>query len=637
MKPKHVVVALLIAAWLAGGAWATRYVAGGVFLAMYRADPRTVQAETWSTYWAGYQDNKKVKKQLQGSMGIAVFALFGLPILVYLANRKSGRSLHGDARWARFDEVKEAGLFAEDGIILGKLGGKFLMMNLAKFVMLIAPTRSGKGVGIIIPNLLNWAHSVIVVDIKGENFKVTSGFRAKHGQQVFCFAPFGVEREKGIVFETHRWNPLSYVSRDPRFVVGQLQSLGYMLYPRKDTGDSFWNDQARNLFVGLALYCMECGHPVTLGEILRRSNGGGKPKEFWQEVVEKGHDANGVMLSEDCLNSLRQFVGNSDNTLTSILSSFNAPLGVFNNPAVDAATSDDDFDLRDVRRKKMSIYVVVPPNRLDEAGLLVNLFFSVAIDENTKVLPENDPSLKHLCLLMLDEFPALGRVAKFEKAVGYIAGYGLRAITIAQSQSQLQGRELYGEEGCRTLVANHMISVMFAPREQKDAQEYSEILGYMTEKGVSTGVSRGNGKPTRSENQSDQKRALMLPQELRELGPDRSIVLSDDCKPVLADKIRYYTDPAFATRLLPAAPVPSIDVDAHIARREGRVRELKTDEPVNVERLAIDTSSMPQVSGKGAVQEEVAAMADWLFSKIKWTESGAESASHQPNMEASPA
>lgn len=618
MKLRHVFVALLIAAWLGGGAWASRYIAGGVFLAMYKTNPLTVQGDTWSTYWDGHADDPKVRKRLQGSMGGALFLLFGVPLFVYLINRKTTRSLHGDARWAKHGEIDKAGLFSEEGIILGKLGGRFLMMNMAKFVMLIAPTRSGKGVGIIIPNLLNWAQSVIVVDIKGENFKVTSGFRKRHGQEVYCFAPFGMERDKGLAFETHRWNPLSYVGRDPRFIVGQLQSLGYMLYPRKDGNDSFWADQARNLFIGLALYCIESELPVTLGEILRRSNGGGKPKEFWQGVVETGLGANGKRLGEDCLNALRQFAGNSENTLTSILSSFNAPLGVFSNPVVDAATSADDFDLRDVRRRKMSIYVVVPPNRLEEAGLLVNLFFSVAIDENTKVLPENDASLKHLCLLVLDEFPALGRVAKFEKAVGYIAGYGLRAITIAQSQSQLQSKELYGEEGTRTLMANHMVQVMYAPREQKDAQEYSELLGYATEKSVSTGNSRGGGgKPSRSENISDQKRALMLPQELREMGPTKAIVLSDNCLPVFADKIVYYTDPAFTNRLMPAAPVPTIDVDGHIARREAQQRAAAP---------AASAADAPAPADAEPIPEDVNAMADWLFAKINWTEAGATGA-----------
>lgn len=616
MTAKRVFIALFVVIWLAAGAWASRYVAGGAYLLMHKTNPRNATETTWQEYWADYQDDKKEKKRLQVSAALAFILLFGLPIVAILVAQRKGRGLHGDARWATISEAKEAGLIEDKGLILGKLGNKFMMMNAAKFIMLVAPTRSGKGVGTIIPNLLNWAQSVIVVDIKGENFDVTSGFRAKHGQQVFKFAPFD---EK---FESHCWNPLSYINRDRRFVVGELQSLGYMLYPKKEGSDAFWNDQARNLFVAVSLYCIEGGLPVTIGEVLRRSNGGGRPKEFWQGIVDAGCEPGGKPLSADCLNALRQFVGSSENTLTSVLSTFNAPLGVFANPVVDAATSRDDFDLRDVRRKRMSIYVVIPPNRLAEAGLLVNLFFSIAIDQNTKTLPENDPSLKHLCLLLLDEFPALGRVDKYVKSIGYIAGYGLRVLTIAQSVSQLQDRDLYGEQGSRTLVTNHMIQIMYAPREQKDANEYSEILGYSTETGVSKGVSTGRGSgSTRSENTSDQKRALMLPQELREMGEKRIIVLSDNCKPVFADKICYYTDPVFISRLMPPVSIGALDVDAFIAQREGLAADNSDNKEVAPSNILINGVPAPLITNSvEPIPAEVSAMADWLFSNVRWTQ-----------------
>lgn len=614
MKAKTVVGSLLVAAWLGAGGWALRYAAGGLYFVVHKTDPRQVEATTWQEYWAQYKDDPRERKRLQGAMGFAVFGIFGVPLFLAAIAMSKSRSLHGDARWLTSSEAHQAGLFAEEGLILGKLNGKFLMMNEPKFVMLIAPTGSGKGVGTIIPNLLNWNQSVIVVDVKEENFEVTSGFRAKHGQEVYKFAPFDEN------FETHCWNPLSYVSRDPRFVVGELQSIGYMLYPKRDGDGAFWNDAARNLFVAVSLYCLESGYMLTMGEVLRRSSGNGRPKEFWQGVVDGGVSGSGQPLSKHCLDSLSQFASNSDNTLTSILSSFNAPLGIFMNAVVDAATSSDDFDLRDIRRRKMSIYVVIPANRLAEASLLINLFFSVAIDQNTKTLPEKDPSLKYLALLLLDEFPALGRVDKYVKSIGYIRGYGLRSMMIAQSMSQLKDRELYGDEGARTLATNHMVQIIYAPREQQDAQEYSEILGYYGMNSTSKGVSRGRGSVTNSENTSDQKRALMLPQELREIGPDRVIVLTDNCKPIFGDKIKYWTDPAFTPRLMPPVKVRPLDMDAFIAKSEGRVRAVEPGEQVQPGRLVVNLGTMPKVTNTTTpVAAEVTAMADWLFSNVQWT------------------
>lgn len=613
MKTKKIALIVVITVWLIAGGWAMRYVAGGAYLISHKSDPRQVQVSTWSDYWDSYKEEPKERKRLQASMGFAGFLLFLLPLIVAAAAMSKTRSLHGEARWATKTEAKNAQLLEDDGLILGKLDGQFLMTKAPKFAMLVAPTRSGKGVGTIIPNLLNWSQSVIAVDIKGENFDVTSGYRFTHGQEVFRWAPFDE------AFETHCSNPLSYVSRDPHYMVGELQSVGYMLYPKKDGDGAFWNDAARNLFVATSLYCIESGYHLTIGEVLRRSSGGGRPKEFWQGVVDSGLSANGQQLSRNCVDALSQFVSNSDNTLTSILSTFSAPLGVFSNPAVDAATSRDDFDLRDIRRRKMTIYVVIPPNRLAEASLLINLFFSTAIDQNTKTLPEKDPSLKYLVLLLLDEFPALGRVDKYIKSIAYFAGYGLRSLMIAQSMSQLKDRDLYGEEGARTLATNHMIQIMYAPREQQDAQEYSEILGYYSLTGVSKGTSRARGSVTSSENASDQKRALMLPQELREIGDDRIIVLTDNCKPVFADKIKYYADPAFKDRLLPPMKVAALDMDAFIAKSEGRSRLVQAGETAVAGRLDVNLSTMPVVTNKVTpVAAEVSAMADWLFSNVQW-------------------
>ena len=250
MKAQKIAHLLVITLWLVAGAWALRYAAGGFYLVSHKTDPRQVEANTWGDYWASYQDDPKQRKRLQGSMGFAVFLIFGLPVILVVVAMSKSRSLHGDARWATKAEAKQAHLLADDGLILGKLHGQFLMTQAPKFAMLIAPTRSGKGVGTIIPNLLNWSQSAIVVDVKGENFDVTSGFRAKHGQEVYKWAPFD------DAFETHCCNPLSYVSRDPYYLVGDLQSVGYMLYPKRDGDSAFWNDAARNLFVAISLYCI---------------------------------------------------------------------------------------------------------------------------------------------------------------------------------------------------------------------------------------------------------------------------------------------------------------------------------------------------------------------------------------------
>ena len=244
----------------------------------------------------------------------------------------------------------------------------------------------------------------------------------------------------------------------------------------------------------------------------------------------------------------------ADETFASIIGTFKEPLNPWINPVLDAATSADDFLLTDVRRRRMTIYIGIQPNKLAESRLIVNLFFSQLINLNTRELPQNDVSLKHQCLLLMDEFTAIGRVDIIASAVAYMAGYNLRLLPIVQSMAQLDAT--YGKELARTLITNHALQIIYAPREQQDANDYSEMLGYTTVRRQN--VTRGR-EVSRSE--ALERRALMLPQELKAMGPDREIVMYEGiAHPVMCDKIRYYRDPHFVRRLLPRVDVGTLQL-----------------------------------------------------------------------------
>jgi type IV secretion system protein VirD4 len=306
----------------------------------------------------------------------------------------------------------------------------------------------------------------------------------------------------------------------------------------------------------------------------------------------------GQPLTDECTDALQRLLGNSENTLASVVATFHAPLTIFADAVVDAATSADDFQLQNLRRQRLSVYVRIPPHRLASARPLLNLFFSQLVNLNTQHLPEQDPSLKFQCLLVNDEFTAMGRVGVITHAAAFLAGYNLRLLTVVQAMSQLDA--VYGDKEARTFATNHGLQILFAPREQRDADEYSAMLGHFTERATSRGRSRsfsGNGHSTVSRNESEQRRALLLPQEFKELGSERLVVISENCKPILGEKIRYFRDQAFTKRLRPAPPVPPMDMDLHLARVQQRWRyapdELPPGENLNLEVLAHDTSLLP--------------------------------------------
>jgi type IV secretion system protein VirD4 len=431
-------------------------------------------------------------------------------------------------------------------IIVGKYQGRYLTLKDEGFVLLAAPTGSNKGVAVMLPNLLNFPDSMVVLDIKLENFRYTSLFRQRHGHRVYLWAPFA---EDG---RTHCWNMLDAIPRDSLFRVGEILAIAQAFYPSDcDPKEKFWNDNARNLFLALVLYLLETPElPCTMAEVLRQSSGRGRPlKDYLQEVIDARAEGD-RRLSPECLDALHRFLSTPENTLGNVISTFNAPLLVFTNPVVDAATSRSDFNLADILRQRMTIYIGIQPNRLADAALLVNLFVSQLIDQNTRHMPDTDPSIRYQCLLGLDELPALGKIKILAKANAYIRAYGLRLLTIVQSVAQLVA--IYGEADARTLMTNHALQIVFAPREQADADEYSKYLGFSTERAISKGTSRnrgiGGGAST-SENTSDQARALMLPQELKAMPRHQQIILLEGTRPILCDKARYYEDHRFLDRL----------------------------------------------------------------------------------------
>jgi type IV secretion system protein VirD4 len=601
----------------------TAYVAGFTFLALNQTDPTSATPLTFYQYWYYYQGDPAQKPRLSLALLMGLSAGLGVPAALYASTRKKP-SLHGAARFATAAEIKAAGLFAEQGVIVGKLGRRYLVFGGTQFILLAAPTRSGKGVSFVIPNMLTYADSAVVVDIKQEIFQLTSKYRQQHGQQVFLFNPLAED------LRTHRYNPLDFIQRDPNFRVGDIMSIGHALYPTLDK-EPFWNDQARNLFLGLVLYMLETPQrPCTIGEAYRLSSGNGLPITDYMQQLITARQSGGQPLSPGCVDALNRFLHNSSDTLQGIMSSFNAPLLLWSNPIVDAATSASDFDLRALRQQRMTLYVGIKANRLDQAGVLANILFSQIVTLNMDQMPQENPALKYQCMLLFDELTAIGKINIIAKAIAFMAGYNLRLVTSIQSGEQLA--ETYTPTTARILAINHALHIYFTPRDDKDAKSYSEMLCYHDHAAVSAGSSHSyginKGGSSRSENVSQQKRALMLPQEIKEIPHDRQIISLEYTKPILAERAAYYTDPVFIDRLKQCSPslaalgkklptqaqleqavrqgelaieVPLLNMDLHQAKVEQRIRDvnqLDIAHGLDPATLAHDFAHLPALDDK---------------------------------------
>jgi type IV secretion system protein VirD4 len=524
------------------------YLAGWTFEWMvFRGEGSKPDVFTWLIYYQHYGDDPAVRKKLAISAMLASIVVLAPGALLWLKPRKP---LHGNARFASTVDIRRAGLLTSDGdgIVLGRKGGQFLTAGLAQFphVMLAAPTGSGKGVGVVIPNLLNWNHSVIVLDIKQENWTLTAGFRQKHGHEVYLFDPASPHRR------THRWNPLGYIRDEEGLRVDDIQKIGNIIFPDVDGTDPIWSASCRSLFLGLVLYIMETpGVPLTLGQVAREAFADTENRLI--DIINERRIAR-KPLSVLCESALLDYANTADDTRTSIRKTFTSRLELFLNPILDAATSDNDFDLNAVRKRNISIYIGITPDNLGRLAPLVNLFFQQVVDLNTRELPEHDKTLTRQCLLLLDEFKSLGKLPLIVDAIAFLRGYGVRLLPIFQSPSQI--REVYGEEAAKTFFQNHAVRISYTPADITSATEISNELGNTTVKSASHSRPDFFSQGSRSVSDSEQSRALLLPQEVMELSMDEILVFARGCKPVRGEKIRWYKDSLFKSRVLETPSVP---------------------------------------------------------------------------------
>jgi type IV secretion system protein VirD4 len=532
--------------WSAAGltaliAWS--WLAGFVFCVLARLPFHQVTPWTLWHYFPFYFTSPPVR-QLMNTSTIAAFVLLALLVGSWIKNQKL-ISPYGDARWASWGEVRRAGLLSRTGILLGRRAGRFLCMPGWEHVMCFAPSGSGKGVGIVIPNLLHWSDSAIVHDVKGENFRLTSGYRAAHGQKVYFFNPGDPDGR------THRYNPFQFVSDDPGLRIDDLQKIAHLLLPKHD----FWENEARTLLVGLALHLLdESGAAVSFGNILctiRESNF----FDYVHDLLTRRRDG---MNPVACM-ALNAYIQKAEKERSGVLSTLSSALELWANPLIDAATYASDFDLRRFKKERITLYVGVSPNNLHRLRPLLQILYQQATDILTEKEP--DPKTEPFgVLFLMDEFASLGRMTQFEQASAYFRGYRVRFMMIIQDLPQLERH--YERTGLYSFLGMSKVKVTFASGDYETAEVISKYLGNFGARTESESQSEPTGSlwlsGRTSRSFSETSRALLLPQEILQLPPDEEIVMIEGLPPIRASKIRYFQESVFTSRMIPPIPITPI-------------------------------------------------------------------------------
>ena len=544
---------------------ATQWVAAALGYQPALGAPWTTLAELpvyapWKLFawWLAYDAQAPGLFNKAGALAASGGIAAGLVAIGGAARRgraRSTASTYGSARWADWADIEAADLVAPRGVVLGLYDDAYLRHDGPEHVLAVAPTRSGKGVGLVIPTLLTWPHSAVIHDIKGENWQITAGCRSRFGDCVL----FDPTRS-----DTARFNPLLEVRKGPA-EVRDVQNIADILVDPDGAREKrdHWDKTAHALLTGAILHVLYAEDEKTLHRVAT----------FLADPARSIERTLRIMLMTNHLGSeeepqvhpvvasiARELLNKSENERSGVVSTAMSLLGLYRDPVIAGATSRSDWRIEELvsGRRPMSLYLVVPPSDISRTKPLVRLILNQISRRLTEQLPESRSGMsRRPLLLMLDEFPALGRLDFFESGLAFFAGYGVRCFLIAQSLNQLD--KAYGTNNA--VLDNCHVRVAFAPNDERTAKRLSDALGTMTEHRSQRNLAGHRLSPWLSRlavAEQETPRALLTPGEILQLPASDALVLVSGTPPIRAKKLRYFEDKNFTSRELPppSSPIP---------------------------------------------------------------------------------
>lgn len=499
--------------------------------------------EWWFSYGAYTPETFDTGGAIAGSSGMVAVAV-AIAMSVWRSRQARLVTTYGSARWANAQDIRKAGLTQPAGVFLGQHDRQYLRHEGPEHVLTFAPTRSGKGVGLVVPTLLSWPASAVIHDIKGENWQITAGWRSRFSH-CLLFNPTDAK--------SAAYNPLLEVRRGAH-EVRDVQNIADILVDPEGALEkrNHWEKTSHALLVGAILHVLYASEDKTLRGVANFLSDPASPFELTlHRMMTTPHLGDGphpVVAS-----AAREVLNKSDNERSGVLSTAMSFLGLYRDPTVAEVTSRCDWRIADLisAEHPVSLYLVVPPSDISRTKPLIRLILNQIGRRLTESLDGSDGiARRHKLLLMLDEFPALGRLDFFETALAFMAGYGIRSFLIAQSLNQID--KAYGQN--HSILDNCHVRVTFATNDERTAKRISETLGTATELRAQRNYAGhrlaswlGHLMVSRQET----ARPLLTPGEVMQLPPDEAVVMVSSVAPIKATKLRYYADTNFKQRVMP--------------------------------------------------------------------------------------
>lgn len=480
---------------------------------------------------------------IAASSGLLAVAV-AIAMSVWRSRQARKVTTYGSARWADAADIRKAGLTQPAGVFLGQHDGHYLRHEGPEHVLTFAPTRSGKGVGLVVPTLLSWPASAVIHDIKGENWQITAGWRSRFSH-CLLFNPTDAS--------SAAYNPLLEVRRGAH-EVRDVQNIADILVDPEGALEkrNHWEKTSHALLVGAILHVLYAGEDKTLRGVANFLSDPASPFELTLHRMMTTKHLGGAQHPV-VASAAREVLNKSDNERSGVLSTAMSFLGLYRDPTVAEVTSRCDWRIGDLIAAEypVSLYLVVPPSDISRTKPLIRLILNQIGRRLTESLDGSDGiERRHKLLLMLDEFPALGRLDFFETALAFMAGYGIRSFLIAQSLNQID--KAYGQN--HSILDNCHVRVTFATNDERTAKRISETLGTATELRAQRNYAGHRLAPWLGHlmvSRQETARPLLTPGEVMQLPTDEAVVMVSSVAPIKAKKLRYFADANFKQRVLP--------------------------------------------------------------------------------------
>ena len=457
---------------------------------------------------------------------------------------------HGSARFANRKELKKHQ--GGDGLLIGRNPGtgRLLRYDGPAHLITLAPTRAGKGVGTVIPNLLAVDRSVLVIDPKGENARIAGEARRRFGP-VHVLDPFGVSNTGTVSgLPSAAYNPLDRLTPDSLDLGEDAASLteALVMDPAGQVQEAHWNEEAKAILGGLIMFCVchEDRDRRSLATVREYLTLPPDRLKALLELMQDSDEAGGLIAR-----AANRFLGKADREAASVLSNAQRHTHFLDSPRIARCLARSDFHFSDLRHRITSVFLVLPPNRMDAYSRWLRLLVSQALQDIARAaevatgLQSPSERLSSPTLFLLDEFAALGRLEAVERAMGLMAGYGLQLWPILQDMSQL--RDLYGDRA-NTFIANAGVQQVFGVNDFETAKWLSQMIGQETSRFQTDSFKPSDG-PSFSNNLTS--RDLLTPDEIMQMPPNVQLLRVQGQPSALAQKLRYYADPEFRGLFVP--------------------------------------------------------------------------------------